>query len=276
MSLLKCSLFAESLPVLPMEYNSTHVNGLLQALASHTGQTFDGHGFMMMSEALQEFKEFPEISRRYLSEKLHKRLQKCDTMKIGLMRDKLEKIAEFLGFQNFNDFVNTRYSPIDARLLGCIGNWYSFVRCNSGRPDLLISPVKIFRNGQKVYLRLKGINRVFAGELRLKGSCLFCLLDTGSDKELHITFKIGMEEHPLVLQGTFSGVSSGEDPIGGRELLLREEQVDFDKLHNRKISVNEAIEASEKKYSRIGHYFSNYEKNNLKVSNVSTFDLDDL
>jgi hypothetical protein len=259
-----------------MEYNSAHVKGLLQALADHTGQTFDGHGFMAMSEALQEFQEFPEVSRRYLSEKLHKRIQDSGSMKIGLVRDKLEKIARFLGFQNFNDFVNTRYSPIDPRLLGCIGNWYSFVRCNSGRPDLLISPVKIFRNGQKVYLRLKGIKRVFVGELRLKGSCLFCLLDTGSNKELHLSFKIGMEEHPMLLQGTFSGVSSGEDPIGGRELLVREDHLDFDELANRKISVLEAIENGEEKFTRIGNYFANYDKNNLKISNVSTFDLDDL
>lgn len=259
-----------------MEFDTVHIKGLLKELSEHTGQTFDGVGFMVMSEALQEFREFPETSKRYLSEKLYKRLQKCDTQKVGLMRDKLEKIAQFLNYKNLQDFITKNFSPLDKRLEGCIGNWYSFVRCNSGKPDILISPVRIYAEQQKVYFELKGMRRRFRGELRLKGSCLFCLLDTGTDKEIHLSFKIGMEEKPLVLQGTFSGVSSGGDPIGGREILIRDDELNFEKLINKKMKLNEAATSDELKWRKVAEYFSSYEGNNLKISNVSTFDLDDL
>lgn len=259
-----------------MQFESAHLMRLLDLLADATGQTLDGSGFRSMSEALQEFREFPETSARYLSEKLYQRLQRTEESVIRLQRDKVEKLCHFLGYQSFKEYSTQQFSPIDQRLQGCLGNWYSVVRCNSGRPDLLISPVRIFQKDHKVYLKLKGKHRVFLGELRLKGGCLFCLLDTGSNKELHLSFKIGMEIHPHVLQGTFSGVSSAEDPIGGRELLLRMEDNDFQDLENMKLNIEAARQSGDAKMNAVANYFQNYSSNNLKISNVSTFDLADL
>jgi hypothetical protein len=98
--------------------------------------------------------------------------------------------------------------------------------------------------------------------VQLRSGCLFCELDSGKDKKLYIVIRGNTNEQVKVLQGTFAGMSSTSDPIGGRELFIREHELDFAEMKWNKLPVdNNKLDHS------INKYFSQAEGNCLKIDN---------
>jgi|GEM_PF-2332769 len=184
----------------------------------------------------------------------------------------LDLAAIYCGFDSYRDFYSELHKAVTASLKDCEGHWLSYVRCNSGRDELLVSPVRIWEENYKMMIELTGPARKFKGELLHKGQNFCALLDTGKDKQLHLIFRIGFAQNPHVLQGVFSGMSSGGDPIAGKEVLVRQRAPGKPK----KLKL-EMLRASKKKEERIlAGFFKEFDGTNLKISNVATFTFEDL
>ncbi|MEQ8474800.1 hypothetical protein [Fulvivirga sp.] len=246
-----------------------HLEQLMNLLCKKLNVSLDKAGFMTMAEVIQD------VDVRYVRDKLHGRMTraKVDRIeKIKLSDAKLNTISEFLGFKNFIHFQNSL--SLDVNLLRLVGSYYSFVRKNDIKKEVLRSPVKIERRTNEVILKLKGKDRNFEGKLQLLEGCIFCLMKS-DDKVFHHVYKLGNAQNPIVLQGVFSGISSANSPIGGRCLLIKQD-IDFDQLVNKKLDVNSLLTSLSLEKQNIGKYFEAYENNNLSIRVPSGFDLDDL
>lgn len=223
------------------------------------------------------------IYPRYLYDK-YRAIQKAKKEKethISFGLAHLNTLAHYIGYFDFHDFQNTssahstKISPI---LEGCKGFWYSYVRCNSGRKDVLVAPIQMQEANGKMWMTLYGPNNTYTGELLLKGSCLFCTLDSGKNKILYVTYKIGEALDPAVLQGTFCGMSTAGDPIAGREVLAKQRGIkqleEMAKPH--RIYLEDEAMVKERLDWRIAKYFEHYHENYIKIVNIGTFSLDDL
>lgn len=253
-----------------MAVNTYSVLNLITALSEKLEESTDRAGFEKMSRELDEEK----VSGRYLAD-VHKQVQEAldkKKMTIGIRRYKLDHIALFLGFRNFQRFENEYARPPDPVLTACIGNWWSMVRANSGA-YILKAPVSIYRSddGRQVNMKLRGRQHLFTGTIVFRAGCLFCTLDSEQAKKLFIVFKAGTVKNTLLMQGVFTGISSAGDPIAGRELLVREGKLSFEEMSWQKLTTDDA-----QTDTRICSYFKEYEGNCIKISGASSFDLTDL
>ncbi len=256
-----------------MATNPEFVKQLIEELADKTNESLDNRGFEVMSDYIED-KVKTDISKRYLSEAY---LSVCQNIKKGVKEvrvynHKMDSISKAIGYKSFKAFIQARFKPLDPSLIGCLGQWWSIVRANNGA-YLLKAPVRIFMNDSKteILIELQGGQRSFKGKVILRAGNIFCELDTGKDKKLYIVMKVGTSEKPLLLQGTFAGISSAGDPIAGRELFVRENNVAFEKMKWEKLPVGKNTLDE-----RINKYFATYEGNCLKIGWVSTFSKSDL
>jgi len=224
----------------------------------------------------------PFISHRYLYSKyseIIKQKEEGETS-VSINHAYLNAIAEYLGYNEFQAFEESQTSPpnkISPILLGCKGLWYSYVRCNSGRNDVLISPIEVYENEGKIWMKMRGPTNTYEGELLLKGSCLFCALDSGRNKLLYVTYKIGECLNAEALVGTFCGMTTAGDPIAGREVLERRmDYKELNEMYNERVHLKDKEEVTKYLDRRIAQYFDKYEDNYIKIINVSTFSLKDL
>lgn len=262
-----------------MTVKSEHVFQLLKEAVKKANLPLEHASFEPLSLQINNEPGPVYISKRYLYENIYKQVEKAikkGEENVRLNVAYLNRIASYLSYEDYFHFVQISSSAYSPKFNEILGNWYSYVRCNSGLDQLLISPVRIFEQDGAVMLELKGPRRSFVGKARIKGGCLLCLLEAGEDKELHLCFKIGVARYPKVIKGTFSGNSTGGDPIAGREILVREETLKFEEMKNRKINLIRSLENPDPLDSRIVHFFKEYTGNYIKVSLVGSFDLNDL
>lgn len=256
-----------------MKVKASHIEQLLNRLSQKTECSQDYHGFGVMSAMLDG------ITQRYLYENLFRKKEKViksRTEEMNLQPTNLNTLAMFLGFQGFQDFCQSLDSPLNEVLASCVGEYYSYVRRNSEQSVILRSPVNIYKDDKKIRLKLHGPVVVFEGELKLSNGCLFVLMHAPNGKVIHHVYKVGAGIRPKVLQGIFSGVSSLFDPIGGRVVLVRQEE-------NKKLT-HEALDIMTLKKSpsledrRIAEYFEHRYENNIgiRVAGILSLSLDDL
>lgn len=255
-----------------MAFHPAHVKNLIEDFALFVGESVDKRGYHVMSDYMEDHSDVP-VSNFYLSD-IYRRV--CGQLNDGetsvkAQQNKMDAIAKVLGYENFLKYAKAISEPVSPLLIGCIGNWWSLVRANNGA-YILKAPVRISLTDQRtIAIELKGGRKQFTGTVSLRSGNIFCELDTGEDKKLFIVMKVGTRSHPRLLQGTFAGISTGGDPIAGRELFLREEEIPFEEMYWNKLglSLNNLDE-------RINNYFSTYHNNCIKINNVSTFSMTDL
>lgn len=252
-----------------MAVSTKHVLRLIEELAESLEQPMDYKGFGLMSDVLDD-----SISQRYLDD-LYRDVRRKISNEIDFTRKsriRLDLIAQYLRYKNFNQFSLSCNKKFSDLLSACIGNWWSYVRANTGE-FILKAPARIYQddNGQKILMELRGDERTFVGELIEWGGCMTGFLDSGTEKRLCLVFKLGNSRQIRVAQGIFSGISTSGNPIGGRELLVRELNIDYEYMKWGRYAMND-----ERIDNRILSYFSNPEKNCLQISSVGGFDLDNI
>lgn len=217
------------------------------------------------------------IGEKYLY-RLHLSATKAAEAKTGISPKPREScinlLAEYAGYKGYEDFLAVSAEEFEE-LNTYVGNWYSYVRCVSGAEEVLISPVRIYSQNGKMWIELKGPEKIFKGELQMKADCLICLLKADKGKEIHLVFKAGISMKPSVLQGVFSGISTAGDPIAGREVLVRQEE-DFTRLQNKRLPISKLKASDDPGEKSIGEYFGEYFRNSVKAGYSSTFGISDL
>jgi len=226
-------------------------------------------GFHTIADQIQE------VDYRYVREKLYAQMLKAEKegeSTVGLRLEKIDVVAKYLGFKGFIDFQTTL--KVHPQLLAHTGVCYSYLRKNVSEGCVLQSPVKIEREGNKVMLTLRGPDRTFYGNLELERDCLFCLLSAEGKSFYHI-YKVGVIKTPEVIQGVFSGVTSGGIPIAGRCVLVKQNQK-FESLTNKALLVSELKESDDLLHQKLASYFEHQHVNNLMAGKAVGFDIHDL
>jgi hypothetical protein len=252
-----------------LEVPIDHLDHMFDLLCKKLDVLLDKGGFMTMAQNIKG------IDNRYVRDKLHSKMvhsRANGSVSINLNLGKLDLIAQYLDYENFIDFQDSL--KINPNLLSFIGTYYSYVRKNDENNEVLRSPVIIKKKGNRVILFLQGKDRDFEGNLEYMEGCLFCLMKS-NDKTFHHVYKVGKAKNPTVVQGVFSGVSSANNPIGGRCILIKQVMA-FDQLQNEKIAIERLVSSSHSDEQKIGQYFEQYEANNLSINTPSGFDIDDL
>lgn len=252
---------------------NTTVKKLLDALAEKTGQSLDYHGYWKMSDALESFaleKKMTSISQGYLADTYRNIKKKLDnnTKESRTSRDHLDTIACYLGYKSFEQFSSSVDKPISDVFHSCMGNWWSYVRSNSG-DFLLKAPVRIYRDekSMEVYLEMQGKERKYKGKMLEYGSCLSGFIQSNSEKVFSLIFKLSNSQKQDVLQGVFSGMSSFGNPIAGKELLVRETNLNYQDMQWTKLPMTDNTVSL-----KIKDYFKDSEKTNIKISEYSDFE----
>ena len=251
------------------KYPSKVVGQLIEAIARATHEDLTFKGFQAM-----ELKVGGSIGEKYLYKK-YDEVAKRPAGMISIQRSRLDDLLGFLGFDDLSAFQNAIAHPISELLRSCEGSWYCHVRQNSKNGTLYLSPVNIYPQQGKMMYFLAGPHQVYTGELKLKNQVLCALIEGSNGKQFHHVFKIGNRHRPNVLQGIFSGVSTSGNPIGGRVVLRRSNEA-YESLKGGKFSIKSLISSPEEDQQRIGRYFESFEKNNLRIEQVDTYELDDL
>ena len=119
---------------------------LFEAVAQKAHCGLSHADFQFLSDEINTSSEI-YITKRYLYD-AYKKVQKTlenqeDKVKLNIAY--LNGISSYLGFRDFISFEKSLIAPLNPILEGCLGFWYSYVRCNSGQDDVLVSPVRIFR-----------------------------------------------------------------------------------------------------------------------------------
>ncbi|WP_040497575.1 hypothetical protein [Fulvivirga imtechensis] len=250
-----------------------HIDLLLQTLATATGQSRDHYGFGIMSERVGG-----TITKKYLYESLQKQMEKAakqEVMVLSLMPNKLDEIAKYMGYGDFDKMIEHLESPIDPTLLSCTGTYYSYVRRSIPTGAVYQSPVQITQESGKIMFILKGPDRSYRGELTLSKGCLFCLMQSEDGKSFYHVYRIAGVTSPKVLQGVFSGILTGQEPIAGRTVLIRKEEK-FEEMKNEEIPVDELEKSGDKEKQYLAIYFKEFSKNNLQINKSITYRIDDL
>lgn len=257
------------------DYRPEEILNLLEQVAKCAGQTLVHSRFPEISAIVKE-KTKATFADNYLYKHVYAKARNAPPAQLIRLNDEhIEMLISFLGLESFEEFRRSGNQPVDPALLNCVGNWYSFVRCNSGEDHVLRSPVEIWLHRKSVRMRLKGKVREFQGDVNLEGGCIYCLLSSGKNKTLHLVFAVGVAQQPEVLQGVFSGMSSAGDPICGREVLIRADKP-FGELKNDRVAISQLIGSDDVMQNQIGKYFQNRTGNILKAGQASTFDISDL
>lgn len=119
--------------------------------------------------------------------------------------------------ESFDEYYRKKSIPPS----GLEGEWVAIVRSHNGE-ELYLSEIeinKIANQANDYEVEMRGRNS-FVGTATYRGTCLQMIFDNNK-KILLLSFYVSLTENPMVLQGTFSGISSKGFPIAGRELLVR-------------------------------------------------------
>lgn len=249
--------------------NSLHILKLINQLAENTGNTTDRYGF----GRIEEIVESERVTQRYLYDLYRRATKNYEAGKDTIAEMPfLNAIAKYLGYANFPQFTISVETPVSEVLRSCSGLWWSFVRSNYNN-SLFKAPVKIYLDAkeQRMRIELKGRERLFFGVLGENGSCMSSFLESGTDKKIGMFFKLGSSRQMEVLQGTFCGISSSNIPIAGREILVREKKLNYNDMTWSAPSFSDELIDE-----RIRNYFSEHNKNCVKINETSSFDFSDL
>jgi hypothetical protein len=261
-----------------MKFKVAHIEQLLLALSKHTKQSLDSYGFQRMSEMFQE-KTNVKIDGRYLNESLHAKVRDAKKKSIeeqNFQIFKLDQLAQFLDYKNFQEFIYDLEAQLHPVLNACVGVYNCYLRRNTENGVILASPVRIFKSSDRnILFELRGPDQIYSGTVDFKSNCLFILMKAANGKEFHHVYRIGQKQQPKVLQGIFSGVSTAFEPIGGRVLLILTDN-SYDTLENRSMKIAELQQSPNLSDRRIAEYFSAYTDNNLSLLKSMTFGIDDL
>ncbi|MBX2875871.1 MAG: hypothetical protein KTR30_27370 [Saprospiraceae bacterium] len=260
-----------------MEIALDIANTLLELAVKKGDRNLDRFGIIELSSLVNEKLPtgYRPLGQRYLYDTLYLNIQQAQKNKrstIPVDRSCMDSLAFFVGFQSLEDFIQYESPQLPPSASSILGNWYSIVRCNSGLPDLLLSPVQIsLEKNQVAHFQLKGPHRLYGGKVKWIGSSISCFLESNDKaKTLHLAFMLGVAKKPKVLIGVFSGVSTSGLPIAGKELLLRSDEA-FEDLQNQRIPIQEGLLPDS-----ILNYFKHYDSCYFKVQEASTFDFLDL
>ncbi|MEM7655090.1 MAG: hypothetical protein AAF399_03095 [Bacteroidota bacterium] len=268
-----------------MKYSAVSILQLLQIAATKAKLTWPlaYADFADLEMNIAEFdSKSPELSQKYLYDNLLRKAQKAEEggqETIGASVAHVKKLVRFAGFQDWAEVVQTlqkKPSPLSAQLQSLIGNWYSYVRCNSGQPFLLKSPVRLLEEKGKLEMELSGARFTYRGEVDAKGGNLFILLRTQEIKQIHLVLEIGYSMTPQVIKGVFSGVNAAGNPIAGKEVLIRSQEPDFSQLTGARIPIEPVSLPPQTEWESLYQYFATYENSNLKTRSASTFTVEDL
>jgi hypothetical protein len=254
-----------------MKVKAYTIRKILDRISEKTGFTQDFTGFKEMTD------EIGLKNPDYLYKKMHSPIQNTrDKDEIGLGRLQLNIISEYLGFNSFYELEGNINTKINPQLSGVIGSYYCYVRSNLEKQGVVFrSPVRIFEKGRAIHFELKGPSNTFKGEISLRSGCLFVLMTSKEGKAFHHVYKIGNRPDPRVLQGTFSGVSTAFDPIGGRTVLIRQQE-NFSDLSNRRSDISVLKKSNQLEERLLASYFREYTNNNVGPNKSTGFNLDDL
>jgi len=246
---------------------------MLQALSAKTGLTLSQKNLRTIGDLVDG------IGEDYLYKKIYNPIQHRKRNElIGLRSDQLNCVARYLGYIDFVDFAESLEFKKDEQLLSLVGSYYCYVRSNitEGESVVLRSPVRIWEGkDRRTWFELKGPSQRYTGEVLNRYGCLFVLMEAESGKRFHHVYKIGRRKKPQVLQGTFSGVSTAFDPIGGRVVLSRADDR-FDSLSSARLEIATLRKSTDLIEIKLAIYFNHYENNNVVPNRSSTFDVGDL
>lgn len=251
-----------------MELSNHETLRLLELLAEKVEESLDGYAFQRVETLLKG-----AVSERFLGDKYRDVKKAIDP--ISFQPNKIEPLLNFLGFDRVSTFRRFLEQPIPELLKDCYGTWISVVRQNSFAGFLYQSPVKIFQNQDAVRFQLRGPSYLYEGDVTYRNGCLTVLFSGNSGKQFHHIYKIGSRRKPQFLQGIYSGISTGDDPIGGRCILYRSNEA-FEEIENEQLRISELMDSKKELQTSIGHYFESFERNNLRLNPVIAFGVEDL
>ncbi len=253
-----------------MKVSKEELSQLFDLLSSKTGESLNLTGFREM-----EFKIENGITQRYLYDKYLTVQDISSHAEVSINETLLTAIIQYVGFENYREFQHFLQNPIPEVLKHCEGTWVSYVRQNSGNGIVYQSPVRIYEESNKMIFHLKGPSMVYQGEISFNNGCLFTTFKAQNQKQFQHIYKIGNSKHPKLMQGIFSGISSSNDPIGGRTILLRSD-LGFNQLKNEQLSIDQMISSEDSSLKKMGEYFKDFHQNNLRLNPSMTFDIYDL
>jgi len=253
---------------------------ILKKAVKKANQSYDRIGLLELAAIIN--KQLPvhykRLSDRYLYETPYLSIKKAKSNgldAIQLEASSLNSVAYFLGYDDVSAFRSSHFPMIPNEVYALEGNWWSIVRCNSGRPDILVSPVRISLANDKAMLELRGPHRTYKGVIRWIGGSISSWI--GSEdrvKVMHLAFQVGVARYPKTLLGVFSSVSSSGHPIAGKEILMRSHQ-NYDDMINYKFNISEELARAHPRIPPpIIHYLSEFDKCYFKITEIGTFDLD--
>lgn len=251
-------------------FKTIHVKALIEALAKKTGQPLEHSGYGHMSEMIDGK---IQISQKYLGDvyrEVNRKLENNVT-KTKNSRVQMDAIAKYLGYKNFDHFAQTQDFNLSPVMNACLGNWWSYALSNNGQ-YIYQAPVSIYVNESPVELimELKGSERLFKGSLSDDGTCLSGFLDSSKGKKIGLVFRLCNSVQIEMLQGVFCGMSSAGEPIAGKELLVRETELNFKEMKWSKHRLND-----QSVHENIRNYFKHKESNVMKIQNIA-LSLEDL
>ncbi len=266
-----------------MEIKVELLEKMLRKSVEVSNVSYDRFGLLQMHKVIND--RLPDgyrhLGERYMYDTVFLGIEKAKKEKslwLNLDRSCLDTIVYYLGFKNIEDFKAAYLPFVPREILFLEGNWYSLVRGNSESPDILVSPVRIrISHSVDIHMELRGPDRMYSGKIKWIGGSISALLTSDDGvKQMHLAFKVGVARYPKILLGVFSGVSSGGEPIAGREMLYRTDE-GFNEMKNLKISLNAATPENSVHFpKKVINYFSDLKENYIKISNVRSFGLNDL
>lgn len=246
---------------------------ILQALEEKSGLPLSQKSLQIIGE------EIEKIGDGYLYKKIYNPIQKLKANEfVGLRLDQLNRVARYLGFDDFRSFSLSLKEKVDPQLSSLLGNYYSYVRRNSleGEGVVFRSPVQILKKKDgEILMELKGPSQTFSGVIKNRRGCLFILLEAKEGKAFYHVYKIGERRSPHVMQGVFSGVSTAFDPIGGRVVLIRTDD-EFSSLTNASLDISALKKSWREGEKKLAGYFKEYLNNNVAPNRSASFGLGDL
>lgn len=254
-----------------MDASIHHLEELIERLAQHTQQPKTHKGFKEMAAIVG-------VTEGYLYKNIFrgKELAKKKKQKtLRLHESNLDTIARHLGFRSFAAFTEAADNPLDPVTASLEGRYYCYVRRNARQTVVMRSPVRITRSNSVMQWELTGPLQHYKGILRLQHGCVFVLMESDGGKIIHHVYKIGTREKPEVMQGIFSGVSTGFDPIGGRVVLVRIDDA-WENLTRGELSVENLKQSTLPWEQTMVDYFEKYGENNLLCRKSATFTYADL
>jgi hypothetical protein len=243
------------------------LHAVIDMLAEKTDCSRDFSGLRMMCEliGLQ--------NSDYLYMKIYRLIKSRTDGTIGLNPYNLNEIAKYLNYKSFRQ-LELSLGNVTPQAKSLAGSYYCYVRANLPKPAVLKSPVHIVERDGRMWFELKGPRIQYKGEIAIRDGCMFVLMSSKAGKEFHHVYKVGTTETPMLLQGVFSGVSTAFDPIGGRTVLMRQD--DGSKLKNEMQALSK-LKLSKVESDRVlAKYFLKSDNNNVVPGRSSGFSIDDL